>query len=109
MGKTCESTLHTQGFRTHVVKVRKQQTSVNFALRWCQKKNLKSEASGGSRPFKNIILFCAGGVFSSRVCINNIYALLDTGDAIIILCLYFNECKLSYYNPLPPIRSSDAL
>jgi hypothetical protein len=30
--------------------VRKQQTFVAFALRWCQKKNLKSEASGGCCP-----------------------------------------------------------
>jgi hypothetical protein len=37
--------------------VRKQQTFVAFALRWCQRKNLKGEASGGCcPPFKNIIL-----------------------------------------------------
>jgi hypothetical protein len=28
--------------------VRKQQTFVAFVLRWCQKKKLKNEASGGS-------------------------------------------------------------
>jgi hypothetical protein len=37
--------------------VRKQQTFVAFVLRWCQRKKLKIEASGGCcPPFKNTLL-----------------------------------------------------
>jgi hypothetical protein len=45
--------------------VRKQQTFVAFALRWCQRKNLKSEASGGCCPPFKTLYFYARGVFSS--------------------------------------------
>jgi hypothetical protein len=63
---------------------------VAFALRWCQRKNLKGEASGGCcPPFKNIILL-AGGVFASRVCNNITSALIYHCSVIISLFLYFN-------------------
>jgi hypothetical protein len=52
------------------------------------------------------LYFYAGGVFASQVCNNNnTYALLYPVDVIIILFLYFNECKLNYYNSLPLIHS----
>jgi hypothetical protein len=38
--------------------VRKQQTFVVFALRWCQRKNLKSKASGGCCPPFKKTLYC---------------------------------------------------
>jgi hypothetical protein len=42
--------------------VRKQQTFVAFALRWCQRKKLKSEVPGGCcPPFKNFILLNGRG------------------------------------------------
>jgi hypothetical protein len=42
--------------------VRKQQTFVAFVLRWCQRKKLKIEASGGCcPPFKNTLLLSGRG------------------------------------------------
>jgi hypothetical protein len=42
--------------------VRKQQSFVAFVLRWCQRKKLKTEASGGcGPPFKNTLLFNGRG------------------------------------------------
>jgi hypothetical protein len=68
----------------------KQQTFVAFALRWCQRKNLKSEASGGCCPgFKNIILLSGRG-FASRVCNNITSTLIYRWSVIISLFLYFN-------------------
>ena len=68
------------------------------------------------KPPEDVVLllktlyFYAGNVFASQVCNNNnTYALLYPGDVIIILFLYFNECKLSYCNSLPLIRTSDVL
>jgi hypothetical protein len=48
--------------------VRKQQTFVVFALRWCPKKNLNSEVAGGcwSPIWKTIYLY-VGGVFASQI------------------------------------------
>jgi hypothetical protein len=61
-------------------------------------------------PFEKQYTFMWEGGFASQVCNNNnTYALLYPGDVIIILFLYFNECKLSYCNSLPLIRSSDVL
>jgi phosphate starvation-inducible membrane PsiE len=68
------------------------------------------------KPSEDVVLllktlyFYAREVFASQVCNNNkTYALLYPGDVIIILFLYFNECKLNYYNSLSLIRSSDVL
>jgi hypothetical protein len=60
-------------------------------------------------PFEKTIYFYEGGVFASQGCNNNNYALLCPRDVIITPFLYFNECKLSYCNSLPLIRSSDVL
>jgi hypothetical protein len=49
-GKTCESTLRTQGFRTYVVVGEETADFAVFALRWYPKKNLSSEAAGGCWP-----------------------------------------------------------
>jgi hypothetical protein len=57
-------------------------------------------------PFEKQYTFMREG-FASQVCNNNTYALLYPGDVIIILFVYFSECKLSYCNSLPLIRTSD--
>jgi hypothetical protein len=71
MGKTCESTLHTQGFRTHVVV---GEEVANFCC-FCSKVVPNEETQVKPREDDVLLLktlYCSsGGVFASRVC-NNI-------------------------------------
>jgi hypothetical protein len=76
--KTCESTLRSQGFRTHVV-VGEETTEFLFFL-------LKGGIQGGAPAVKmfvggclpptlKTINFCAGGCFASLGCNNNLCTL----------------------------------
>jgi hypothetical protein len=100
-GKTCESTLRIQGFRTHIVVGEETTDFCCFFSKVVPKKNLSSKAAGGyCPPTQKTIYFYAGGVFASQVCNNNT---LCTRTPLFCnnnntLSLYLNECKLSYCN-----------
>jgi hypothetical protein len=60
-------------------------------------------------PFEKQYTFMREGFLPPKSVIILLYALLYPGNVIITISLYFGECKLSYCNSLPLIRSSDVL
>jgi hypothetical protein len=80
-----------------LLSVRKQQTFVAFALRWCRRKKLKSEVLGGcGPPFKNFTVKREGFLPPGFVIIIFLHSY------ILLVCnnntLSIFQCKLSYYN-----------
>jgi hypothetical protein len=60
-------------------------------------------------PLEKQYTFMREGFLPPKYVIMLLCALLQPGNVIITLSLYFDERKLSYCNSLPLIRSSDVL